>query len=79
MKLALTQRAKLEVRVYGVVVQARREVDGSSTKGKETVTNHELLNSLMRKATHRQDLLYLCNHHQPQSYSEEWYIPSSKA
>lgn len=40
MKLALTQSAKLEVRVYGVVVHARREVDGSSTKGKETVTNH---------------------------------------
>ena len=40
--MALTQRAKLEVRVYGVVVHARREVDGSSTKGNETVTNNQL-------------------------------------
>jgi len=36
--VGFTQRAKLEGRVHGVVVQARREVEGSERRGKETVT-----------------------------------------
>ena len=36
--LGFMHRAKLLGRVQGVVVHARRETSGSSTRGKETVT-----------------------------------------
>jgi hypothetical protein len=38
-KSGCTQRPRLLGNVQGVVVHASRDVDGSSTKGKETVTN----------------------------------------
>lgn len=37
----LTQRPKFDGRVHGVVVHARREVLGSSTRGKDTVTKDQ--------------------------------------
>ena len=40
----LTQRAKLLGRVHGVVVQARKDTEGSSSRGKLTITKKKRSN-----------------------------------